>query len=909
MKYLFTLLSVLCCAATFAAPPTITTFSPTSAAKGMTVTITGTAFTGATGVKFGTVNALSFNVVSSTQIDAVVGVGTSGQISVITAGGTATRAGFIYTSISGLVTDFGGYWSSTAAANNVVIPDDSHNLLAFTYNGVTYSTGANNGPLLANSVSFTSGSFKALPVASIIGTAGTSGSTYLALAKKVDGNVSSAYVPAVNTIGIKAALIDGLNGLNLGTGVTNLPGTAVFSFEIFNINPSAINDEVPDILLTQIAQPSAGNDEFGFIDASGIIVGQSVTQDMTLLPKLGTYETDLFTLTNGAPYNTATAYGVNSAAQSKEIRLVGFKLSDFGITPANVSSIKALKISPSSNSDYAFIAYNTNAINLPPSVTRNDAATNDTICSGGAVKLAILSTPATGGALSYAWEGSTDGGSTWTSVSNGGIYSGATTNQLLVGPAANGNKFRATVTESGSGLSATSPVFTVTVRAPSSPTAVTISGGGSTCANSSVLMTSAVTGGSNVYYQWQSNSGGPFANIDGANNNVYTAPTSTTGVTGYRLVVSGGNGCGSAVTSSVASVTVAGISSTAPAAICSSGAMTLTATATSGNIDWFGTDAGGTSLRTGGSYTTPALSATKTYYVSTDGCTGGSRVPVTATVNPAPVAGSIYGATTVMTGNNNTTLYSTSNTGTVKKWQSSTDSFVTVINDIAVTTDNLTIVNLATNTQYRTVIQSAGCGTTTSSFVSMRVSSTLPIHSASVRASRQGGGVLVQWTAYDQDNTDLFDLERATDGLHFTRIASIQPAGVNAGSTDYRSLDPDPAKGYNYYRIREWFHSGATEVSSTVKVFIGDTNGSVNIFPNPASGRSLNVQLNDLPAGNYQLRLINAIGQVLIVRRIAGNGQSQVEHIELGDEVIKGLYKLEVTNGKDFREVNNLLVN
>jgi hypothetical protein len=74
--------------------PTITSFTPSSAASGATVTITGTNLTGATAVSFGGTAAVSFTVVNSTTITAVVGSGTSGTISVTTPLGTATKTGF-----------------------------------------------------------------------------------------------------------------------------------------------------------------------------------------------------------------------------------------------------------------------------------------------------------------------------------------------------------------------------------------------------------------------------------------------------------------------------------------------------------------------------------------------------------------------------------------------------------------------------------------------------------------------------------------------------------------------------------------------------------------------------------------------------------------------------------------------
>ncbi len=73
--------------------PSITSFRPTSGPVGTSVTITGTAFTGATSVKFGGVAATSFAVNSATKITATVPVGAvTGKISVTTAGGTGTSS-------------------------------------------------------------------------------------------------------------------------------------------------------------------------------------------------------------------------------------------------------------------------------------------------------------------------------------------------------------------------------------------------------------------------------------------------------------------------------------------------------------------------------------------------------------------------------------------------------------------------------------------------------------------------------------------------------------------------------------------------------------------------------------------------------------------------------------------------
>lgn len=83
-----------------AVPPplttTITSFTPLVGYTGMIDSIYGTNFTTATAVKFGGTPAVSFTVVSPSLITAVVGSGSTGNVSVTTSLGTATAPNFTY---------------------------------------------------------------------------------------------------------------------------------------------------------------------------------------------------------------------------------------------------------------------------------------------------------------------------------------------------------------------------------------------------------------------------------------------------------------------------------------------------------------------------------------------------------------------------------------------------------------------------------------------------------------------------------------------------------------------------------------------------------------------------------------------------------------------------------------------
>jgi hypothetical protein len=105
---------------TYLPPPTITSFSPTSAGTGQTVTITGTNFTGVTAVSFGGTAATAFNVVSATSITAVVGAGATGAVTVTTSNGIGSRAGFTFITTTTTPPTITSFSPSKAAPGNII---------------------------------------------------------------------------------------------------------------------------------------------------------------------------------------------------------------------------------------------------------------------------------------------------------------------------------------------------------------------------------------------------------------------------------------------------------------------------------------------------------------------------------------------------------------------------------------------------------------------------------------------------------------------------------------------------------------------------------------------------------------------------------------------------------------------
>lgn len=127
-----------------------------------------------------------------------------------------------------------------------------------------------------------------------------------------------------------------------------------------------------------------------------------------------------------------------------------------------------------------------------------------------------------------------------------------------------------------------------------------------------------------------------------------TAPTTTYSLTFTNTVT----GCTNSATPATIAVTVLPTPVSAVASsptICSGLTATLTNTATLGATDtvrWYSALTGGTALATGNTFTTPALTATTTYYAETNNVAcvnAGGRVAVPVNISAAPVAQTLTG--------------------------------------------------------------------------------------------------------------------------------------------------------------------------------------------------------------------------------------------------------------------------
>lgn len=168
-------------------------------------------------------------------------------------------------------------------------------------------------------------------------------------------------------------------------------------------------------------------------------------------------------------------------------------------------------------------------------------------------------------------------------------------------------------------------VISVVVNAlPAAPAAT----GVTICKGTSATLTATGTS-----VQWFADAA--LTNLVGTGNTFVTPILNVT--TDYYVMQTDANGCGSASTMVTVTVSTAVFAPTVTGAtVCSGTTATLTATG-AGTLTWYSDAAGTTSVATGGTFVTPVLTQTTTYYVEdvVSGCPS-PLAPVTATVTPLP---------------------------------------------------------------------------------------------------------------------------------------------------------------------------------------------------------------------------------------------------------------------------------
>ncbi|MCX6307183.1 MAG: T9SS type A sorting domain-containing protein [Bacteroidetes bacterium] len=504
----------------------------------------------------------------------------------------------------------------------------------------------------------------------------------------------------------------------------------------------------------------------------------------------------------------------------------------YNTTPNALSSLVLTPGSPSisyewqtnASGSYADISGATAASYQPPALTattsyqrRTVSTLNGNVCYSGyttPVTITVQSTPTAGATssnqiicyntvpalITSITEGTGSGTISyeWTTASNGSPWHNVTgaTQATYQPPAltASTNYARRTVSTLNGNSCYSVYANEVVITVQTTPTAGAIATAQTICSNTApALLTSATvgTGDGTISYEWQTNASGSYVTIDGATDATYQPPTLTAATSYKRRTVSTswGTSCYSVyttpVTITIDPVSVGGTVGTSTHVCTGTNSTLLTLTGKTGVVQRWqystnsGTDWTDINSATNTTYTATNLTVTTDYraVVKSGTCPEAYSVAATITVDPTSNGGNVSGSSIVCYGTNSTLLTLYGQTGTVVKWQYTSDGGYHWIDIASATNTTYTATNLTTTTSFRVVVQSGVCGATPGGYanVTVRTQFVAPVASGaqticwnttagSLSATAAAGGTgpfSYQWQ-YSYDQSTWEDIEGET---------------------------------------------------------------------------------------------------------------------------------------------------
>ena len=311
----------------------------------------------------------------------------------------------------------------------------------------------------------------------------------------------------------------------------------------------------------------------------------------------------------------------------------------------------------------------------------------------------------------------------WSLPSGWAVTSGQNSTQVLVNVGSANQVGNISVSATNGCGTSTAQILTITAvnASPVAPTATTTQ---SFCSNTSPTVAALTATGTSI--KWYNSSG------------LSSVLSSTASLSsGNYYVTQTASGCESPSSTISVIVTVnPTITSSIAGSNCGPGAITLSASASSGSLNWYAGSSGGTALGSLTSYTTPIISATTTYYVEaiSNACISASRTAVNATIFAIPTISSTSPAS--VCGSGTVALSAVASTGNLNWYDASTGG-----NLVASNVNSFTTASLSTSRNYYVEANNNGCLSTSRTAILASVVSR-PTLVSTTPANRCGSGAV-----------------------------------------------------------------------------------------------------------------------------------------------------------------------
>lgn len=154
----------------------------------------------------------------------------------------------------------------------------------------------------------------------------------------------------------------------------------------------------------------------------------------------------------------------------------------------------------------------------------------------------------------------------------------------------------------------------------------------------------------------------------------------------------------------------------------------------------------------------------------------------------------------------------------------------------------------------------------------------LPVEGLEFYGKKQNGEIQLFWTTTMEIDNDYFEVQKSLDGINYEVIATIEGAGNTQQAQYYESLDRQPTKGWNYYRLRQIDFNGQFQYSNVIAFDYQQLfTDAIRVSPNPAQ-TLVNLSFSAEEPGPYVISICNEIGNSVLIRtELVKRGRNVIE--------------------------------
>ncbi len=162
------------------------------------------------------------------------------------------------------------------------------------------------------------------------------------------------------------------------------------------------------------------------------------------------------------------------------------------------------------------------------------------------------------------------------------------------------------------------------------------------------------------------------------------------------------------------------------------------------------------------------------------------------------------------------------------------------------------------------------------------------------------GSIAIKWKTVAENNVMEYIVEKSADTRSFNAIHKNAAQMNNGNDANYIHTEMYPFDDNNFYRIKVRYINGMVKYSTIVKVAAEKYMSDISVYPNPVSGKSLNLHFGKKSVGSYKMELINEAGHLIWTNNIYYNNNYSGGKItiDLPKNVASGNYNLTLIDKK-----------